>query len=65
MWELLLVLRPAFRCDAICNASVLVVITKTDEIWLVNKGSDTLDLIGGELFGFNVGSFAEAATGLP
>ena len=32
-------------------------------IWLLNKGDSELDISACELFGFNVGSFAEKAAG--
>ena len=50
---------------AVCplHSSVKMAVSKTLEVYLHNTSDTDLELTAGELFGFGLGSFAEAALG--
>jgi hypothetical protein len=57
-----------FRIDAAAVVArenkVEVVVTTLGNLWLLNRCDNNVELSHGELFGFNVGSYAEIPSGL-
>lgn len=46
------------------ETKVEVVVTTLGNLWLLNRTENNIELSHGELFGFNVGSYAEIPSGL-
>ena len=40
-----------------------MIYTSSGGLWLVNRGTNDVELGAGEMFGFNVGTFTEVAAG--
>ena len=59
---------PLLRIDAAAvvarEPQVKVVVTTTGSLWLVNQSEEKVTVHAGELFGFNVGSYAEIPSGV-